>query len=129
MSLSLDIRRNRLLVIRDAIDAGGGGFLHILDGAEPDDTPPLLIISLPEPCFELHATDASMTLSVEGNVAVGGIPTRARFLDGSGTVCWALSAGLPGSGATLIISDGQPTPGSTMYVGGVVTVSGTVLEP
>lgn len=127
MSLALPTLRRRLLVVRDDIDAAGGGAVEIhADGGGP----PLAIIALPVPCMSVHATDAQMALSaVVGYVALGGVPTWARFVDGDGVEVFLCSAGLPGSGAQLIVTDGKPTPSHTLYVGGEITLSGEFTEP
>lgn len=123
----MSTRRKRLLVVRDDIDAAGGGAVEIhADGGGA----PLLIVALPVPCMALHATEAQMTLvALVGYVSLSGVPTWARFVDGDGVEVFSCSAGLPGSGAQLIITDGKPTPSNTLYVGGEVTISGEFVEP
>ena len=133
MSASIEIRRDRLLAIRNRIDADGGGALHIFGSATPPHggasaEPPLFIVNLGAVSFELHATEASMSLAVEGNVAISGSPTWARFVDGSGYACMDLAAGLPGSGAPVTISNGEDPPALQMYVGGVVSVACSIAE-
>lgn len=126
MTLALPTRRRRLLAVRDDIDAAGGGAVEIhADGGGP----PLLIAVLPVPCMSLHATDAQMVLgALVAYVSLGGLPTWARFVDGDGVEVFRCSAGLPGSGAQLIVTDGKPTPSHTLYVGGEVTISGEFTE-
>lgn len=134
MSLSLDARRARLLAIRDKIDAGGGGALHLYGGAQPGmgaaaAAPPLLIVALGAVSFELHATEASMALTASGHVAISGVPTWARFVDGSGLPVMDLPAGLPGSGAPVVVSDGEDPPSRQLWTGGLVNVSASIAEP
>lgn len=134
MSLSLAARRARLLAIRDLIDAGGGGLLHAYGYAPPPmgtaaTEAPLMTAVLAPVSFELHATDASMTLTVETNVAVAGSPMWVRFVDGAGVPIMDLAAGLPGSGLPAIITDGQDPPSAQMWVGGVATITCSIAEP
>jgi hypothetical protein len=134
MSLSLAARRARLLAIRDLIDAGGGGLLHAYGYAKPPTgtaatEAPLMTAMLPAVSFELHATDATMSLTVETNVAVAGSPEWVRFVDGSGLPIMDLAAGLPGSGLPAIITDGQDPPSAQMWVGGVATITCGIAEP
>lgn len=133
MGLSLAVRRAKLSLVRDAMLANGGGALHLYGGVYPGQgaasaEPPLLIRSLSAGDVPMHATDAYMSINVEANVALSGIPTWARFVDGVGTPVYDCSAGLPGSGAVLSVSDGQPAPSAAMYPGGVVTLSIELVE-
>lgn len=128
MGFPLYIRRAQLLDVLARILAEGGGALHVYGSVYPGPEaesadPPLMIRSLTASDFAVHATDAYMLLSAEGNVSLSGTPTWARFVDGSGNTVYDTSAGLPGSGAQLIVSDGQTPPGAAMYPGGVVTLS------
>jgi hypothetical protein len=134
MSLSLAVRRARLAALASAIDAEGGGALHMYGSARPpmggaSAEPPLLIAALGLPAFEVHATDASMSFELEVNVAVSGQPVWARFVNGAGVAVMDLSVGLPGSGAQVIVSNGQPVPSAMMYPGGLVTVTCLITEP
>lgn len=136
MSLALATRRRRLLTVRDDIDAHGGGALHIHGGAQasnPEEAAagsPLAIIALDVPSMSLHATDAQLVLSATvGYAALSGVPTWARFVDGNGTPVFDCTAGLPGSGATLIVTDGKVPAGNTIYVGGEITATATFTEP
>lgn len=128
MGLSLTTRRARLALVRDAILANGGGAVHIYGNAYPGQDaespePPLMIRALSAADIPVHATDAYMSINVEANVALSGVPAWARFVDGAGTPVYDCSAGLPASGSVLIVTNGQPTPSSAMYPGGVVTLS------
>lgn len=128
MGYPLYIRRAQVLDIRDRILASGGGAVHVYGsvypGTEEDSADaPLVIRSLAASDLVMHATDAYMLIEVEANVAVSGMATWARFVDGTGATIYDASAGLPGSGAQLIVSDGQDPPGAAMYPGGVVTMS------
>lgn len=136
MSLATPTRRAKLLAVRDSIDAAGGGALHIYGGVkplsadQPADGSPLAIIALAVPSMSLHATQAQMVLSATvGYVALSGVPTWARFVDGNGLPVLDCAAGLPGSGAPLTVTDGKAAPSSTLYVGGEITVSMTFVEP
>lgn len=126
MSFALPTRRRRLLAVRDDIDAAGGGAVEIhANGGGP----PLLIVALPVPCMSLHATEAQMTLVAQvGYVSLSGVPTWARFVDGDGVEVFQCPAGLPGSEAPMIVTDGKVPAGNMLYVGGEVTISGTFTE-
>ena len=133
MSLVLSIRRARLQLVRDAIDVSGGGTLQVFGGVQPStggapDSSPLLIVALGVVSFEMDATDALMSMSLEVNVAVTGLPTWARFSDGAGDAVMDLVAGMAGSGAPVTITDGQDPPSSQMYSGGVVSVNCVIDE-
>ena len=143
MGLSLVVRRARLLLVRDAILANAGGMLHIYGSTYPGQgaasaEPPLLIRTIgasdlvvhatDASDLVVHATDASMSLEVEGNVALSGLPTWARFVDGAGTPVYDCTAGAPGSGAALIVSNGEPVPSSALYPGGLATATITFVE-
>lgn len=135
MSLSTAAKRARLLAIRDLIDANGGGALQLFDDIIPA-TPetaapgsPIVIVALNSVSFTLHTTDASMSLvEVVGYASQAGLITWGRFVDGSGVGVYDAPAGAPGSGAPIIVTDGQPTPSAQVYVGGEVTVNGTFSE-
>lgn len=127
MALPLHILRARLLDIRDRILASGGGALHIFGNVYPgvesaSAEPPLVIRALGESDLVVHATAALMTINAEANAALTGTPSWARFVDGAGDTVYDCSAGLPGSGAQLIVSDGQDPPAANIYPGGVLTL-------
>jgi hypothetical protein len=135
MSLALVARRARLLALRSTIDANGGGAAHLHSGSmtssaeEAPATPPLCIVALAATSYALHATEASMSLvPVQGFAAVSGQPTFARLVDGAGNGVALLTAGPPGSGAQLIVTDGQDPPSAQMYVGGEVNLTHTFTE-
>ncbi|MDP2262690.1 MAG: hypothetical protein Q8K24_05975 [Hydrogenophaga sp.] len=131
MSASLATRRACLLAERDMLDAGGGGALHLYGGTmEPNpetaaSSAPLVIVALPVPAFQLHPTAAQMTLSAQGNAALAGQVTWARFVDGEGNPVRDCTAGPPGSGAQVIVTDGKTPPSALVYTGGEVTVTVT----
>ena len=136
MSLALRTRRNRLLALRADIDGAGGGALWLLDGAmapNPETAPgaaPVAIIALAEVSFEMHATAAEMSLvPAVGYAARAGQPTWARYVDGAGVAVYDCPAGPPGSGAELIVTDGNVPPSAQMYTGGEVTATHTITEP
>jgi hypothetical protein len=131
MTLRKSTRRARLLVVRDDILAAGGGALHIHDGtivATPEEAPasaPLVIVVLDAAAFDVHPTEPIFTVAAQGFVAVSGQPTWCRFVDGAGNAVLIRTAGLPGSGAQVIVTDGKVPAGSALYVGGECNVSGT----
>lgn len=136
MSLSLATRRSRLLALRGAIDAAGGGALHLYGGAmaATPETPaadaPLVIIALAVPSFALHATSAQIDLvPAQGFASLAGIITWGRYVDGSGAAVYDCTAGPPGSGAELIVTDGATPPTAQVYSGGEVNVTHTITEP
>lgn len=136
MSLSLHTRRARLLAVRSAVDAAGGGALHLHGGTQPSGPEvaapdaPLVIVVLAATSFELHATAASMSLvPAQGFAALGGVVTWGRYVDGTGASVYDCAAGLPGSGAELIITDGATPPTAQVYSGGEVNVTHTIIEP
>lgn len=135
MSLSTKGKRARLLAIRDLVDANGGGSLQLFGGiiAETPETPadaqPLAIVALDAVSFDLHPTAASMTLiEAVGNASQSGLITWGRFVDGNGEAIFDALAGTPGSGAPIIVTDGQVPPSAAVYIGGEVTVNGEFVE-
>lgn len=134
MAFPLAIRRARLLDVRSRILANGGGAVHIygnvypgVENASPD--APLVIHALTSANLVMHPTDALLTFVGEANAALNGSPTWARFVDGAGSTVYDCTAGLPGSGAALIVSDGETPPGANFYVGGVVAFNSAFAEP
>lgn len=133
MALPLNILRARLLDIRARILAHGGGALHIFGGIYPgvglsSASAPLVIRGLTEEDLVVHETAASLTINAEANAALTGTPTWARFVDGEGATVYDCSAGLPGSGAQLIVSDGQDPPAANIFPGGVLTLAIELVE-
>lgn len=135
-ALSLHTRRARLLAVRSAIDANGGGALHLHGGtqvsgpdvAAPD--APLVIVALAATSFELHPTEASMSLvPAQGFAALAGVVTWGRYVDGTGDAVYDCTAGPPGSGAELIVTDGATPPTAKVYSGGEVNITHTLTEP
>ena len=136
MSLSLATRRARLLAVRSAIDAAGGGALHLHGGsmvADPETAAPdapLVDVPLAATSFALHATLAQMDLvPAQGFAASAGYVTWGRYVDGAGTPVYDCTAGPPGSGAELIVDDGAVVPTAQVYTGGEVNVTHTLTEP
>lgn len=135
MSLSLAARRARLVALRDLIDAEGGGALHAFAAPQPpmggaSETAPLVIAALGPVSFELHATEASMQfVDIEVHVALSGVPAWVRFVNGAGVAVMDLLAGLPGSGAPVIITDGADPPSLQLRTGGVAKFSCSMIEP
>lgn len=136
MSLSLVVRRARLLDVRDAVDAGGPGVLQLCDG-EPASTPEadpgaavIVAVPLASVSFTLHSTDASMSLvPAQGYASRMGTPTWARLVSAGGSGVYVGTAGPPGSGAAFIVTNGDEPPSAQMYTGGEVNVTATFLEP
>jgi hypothetical protein len=136
MSLSLHTRRARLLAVRDRIDNDGPGALQLHGGTKAD-TPedaavdaPLVTIPLAATSFALHATAAQMDLvPAQGFAAAAGVITWGRYVDGTGAAVYDVTAGPPGSGAELIVSDGATPPTANVYTGGEVNVTHTITEP
>ena len=136
MSLSLSVRRARLLTLRSAIDANGGGELHLHGGtmaASPETAPgaaALVVIPLAATSFTLHATAAQLDLvPAQGFADSAGYVTWGRYVDGAGTAVYDCTAGPPGSGADLIVTDGAVVPSAQVYTGGEVNLTHTVTEP
>jgi len=131
--MTLAARRDLLLDLRARIDADGGGALQLFAGTMTDDaeaTPPaapLAILALAVPSFVLDPTEALMTLAqAQGNASVAGQVTWARFVSGSGSGVLLMTAGPPGSGAELIVTDGRTPPTAQVYTGGVITVDASI---
>lgn len=136
MSLALRTRRNWLLALRADIDGAGGGALWLLDGSmadNPETAPsasPVAIIALAPVSFEMHSTAVQMDLvPAVGHAARAGQPTWGRYVDGDGVAVYDCPAGPPGSGAELIVTDGQEPPSAQMYTGGEITVTHTITGP
>ena len=136
MSLALATRRARLLAVRDAIDANGGGALHLHAGTmEPNpetaaSSPPLVIVALAPVSFVMHAGAAQMDLvPAQGHAALSGQVTWARYVDGAGNPVSDHTAGPPGSGAQIVVTDGATVPTAQVYTGGEINVTHTVSEP
>lgn len=134
MSLSLLVRKARLQVLADRIDAFGGGAVQLYalpmaDEPEADPAgPPLAIVALAVPCGYVADALGLATLSLEdvvGNASAGGTVGWARFVNGAGTAVYDALAGLPGSGRPVIVTDGQPVPTATLYAGGEVQITAT----
>ena len=51
------------------------------------------------------------------------------MVDGAGVAVYDCTAGPPGSGAELIVTDGNVPPSAQMYTGGEVTATHTITEP
>lgn len=134
MSLSLAARRARLLVVRDAIISTGTGALWLIDGAmasSPEAAASgnvLAVIELTAAEFTVHATDAELVVSAVGHAMASGQPTWGRYVDGNGDGVLDQTVGQPGSGAQIIITDGQPVPSSQVWVGGEITLTHTMTE-
>ncbi|MDO9148324.1 MAG: hypothetical protein Q7U52_11800 [Hydrogenophaga sp.] len=136
MSLALATRRARLLAVRGAIDNAGGGALHLHGGsmvANPETAAPavaLCVVPLAATSFALHATLAQLDLvPAQGFAASAGYVTWARYVDGAGTAVYDCTAGPPGSGAELIVTDGAVVPTAQVYTGGEINVTHTITEP
>lgn len=135
MSLSLATYRARLLQVRDAILANDGGFIYYLNGAMADSpsdalvVTPLAILPLDIDSFTLHATLAELLIETTGNAATSGEPTWIRFADGDGVGILDLTAGPPGSGANVILTDEADPPTALIWTGGEITFSYLLVDP
>lgn len=136
MSLSLLTRQDRLLALRSRIDANGGGAVHLY-AAPTIDSPetaaaaaPLAIVALSVPCgaigVDLNGLATLAITPAVGNAAANGTVAWARYVDGAGTGVYDSLAGLPGSGAPVIITDGQAIPSANLFVGGEVQVNAAI---
>lgn len=133
MSSSTVALRAGLLALRDLIDANGGGALWLFTdepmAVSPEAAPvgaPAAIIVLDPVSFVMHATAASMTCTAVGNASVSGSVTWGRFVDGSGTGVDDRTAGPPGSGAQIIVTDREPVPSAVIWSGGEIAVEYTM---
>jgi len=57
------------------------------------------------------------------------IRVEGTVIDGAGTPVYDCTAGPPGSGAELIVTDGAVVPTAQVYTGGEVNVTHTITEP
>jgi hypothetical protein len=133
MALTLPARRARLVALRDLIDAQGGGALHVFAAPQPAVGapalgPPLLIMALGPVSFELDPAEAQMVATATGHVAISGLPAWVRFVSGAGAPVLDLPAGLPGTGAAVVITDGQDPPSLQLWTGGEATATVTLTE-
>lgn len=135
MSLNLAVRRARLLAVRDAILAHGDGAVWYLDGViapSPDaaiSATPLAILVLTSGSFTLHPTAAEMLIESLGNASSSGQPTWVRFVDALGAGVLDRTAGPPGSGAQVIVTDDQDPPTAQIWTGGEIDFSHTLTDP
>lgn len=133
MSFGLATRRSNLLHTRGLIDAEGGGAALFFNTTMPADASadpggsPLAIVALEEVSCVLDDTLAVMGIvPVVGNAAAAGIPTWCRIVDGAGVGIGDFTAGPPGSGAVVIVVNGEDPPTAQMFTGGEITVTGTI---
>jgi hypothetical protein len=117
-SLSLIGRKGQMSGLRTALDLGGAGLLFYpnLPPAEPDiATGELLLatLTLASPCGALGQSGtapdplfATLTITTPRVAAVSatGVVGWVRFVNGAGDGFLDLLAGLPGSGAPVIVS-------------------------
>lgn len=136
MSFGLATRRSVLLHTRDLIDAEGGGSFLFFNTAIPPDASsdpggsPLAIVAAEEVSCVLDETLAVLTIvPVVGNAAAAGIPTWCRIANGAGVGVGDFTAGPPGSGAVVIVTNGEDPPSAQLFTGGEVTVTGTIAFP
>lgn len=128
-------RRARLLAVRDAILAHGDGAVWYLDGGmapSPDAAitiTPLATLPLTSDSFTLHPTDAELLIETLGNASSSGQPTWVRFVDGTGMGVLDRTAGPPGSGAQVIVTDDQDPPTAQIWTGGEIDFSHTLTDP
>ena len=132
MSLALATRQKRLTVVRADIDTSGPGALHLhaLPVAEPPTSAPLAVLPLALPCgvMDVDANNfARLSLApVTANALASGAVGWGRYVDGAGVLVLTALAGLPGSGAPIIVTDGQQPPSASVFVGGQVKVLSAV---
>jgi hypothetical protein len=132
MSFSLATRMACMGARRNQMDASGGGAAHVYAlpmPAKPEDAPsssPLAIVALALPCGVISASAglALLTLTpVVGFAAGSGVAGWVRFVDGSGVAVYDALAGLPGSNAPVILTDGKPEPSMQFFAGGEVQIA------
>lgn len=133
MGLSVSAKRARLLAFRDVILAHGDGAIWYLTGtiAPTPETvvalTPHAVLPLTADSFELHATAAEMLVTSEGNATAAGITTWVRFVDANGDGIRDMTAGVPGSGAQVIVTDGETPPSAQVWTGGEITFTHTLI--
>lgn len=136
MSLGLSARRSVLLHIRSLIDEAGGGSFMLFNttmASDPADAPggdPLAIVAAEEVSCVMDETLAIMTIApVVGNAALSGTPTWCRIANGAGVGVADFTAGPPGSGAVVIVTNEEDPPTAQLFTGGELTISGTIAFP
>jgi hypothetical protein len=136
MSFGLSARRSVLLHIRGLIDAEGGGSLSFFDTSMPSDSSAdpggaaLAVVALEEVSCVLDDTEAVLTIvEVVGNASAAGFPSWCRFSNGGGAGVGDFPVGPPGSGAPIIVTNGEDPPSHQFYTGGEITVMGTIPFP
>lgn len=135
MSLGLSMRRFLLGGLRDRLSASGDPYLEIYTGTIAPDaesapgSSPILVATFAAPAFALDPVLAEMVASGLGYGLTSGLPTWARLVAGDGVPVDVYTAGLPGSGAQVTITDNKPVPSNHVYIGGELTVSLTLVYP
>lgn len=128
--LSLIARKAELLGLRDALDAGGAALLFYPNTptALPDDTTTEVLIgainlAVPSGAIGQSGTLATLTLTTPqvAPAANTGLIGWARLVDGAGNGFLNLLAGLPGSGAPVIVNTLQ------VYAGGEIQLLSCVI--
>lgn len=136
MSLSLSARTARMLAFSNAIDASGGGAVHLYGSNQPDSPEiaafdaPLAIVALAVPCGGVDVSDEGLvrlTLThVSGVAAQAGVARWGRIVDGAGNALYDAPAGLPEAALPFVVTDGRPTPSAQFYAGGAVNIVSAV---
>ena len=126
--LGLQAARDVLTLVRDRLNAGGAWQLFAGTPADTEaSATPLATVPIEPNTAALHATLARLQLApVVGYASASGVPAWARAVDSAGRTVLQTSAGAPGSGAGVIVSDGSTSAAVTLFVGGELTVSATV---
>lgn len=129
ISIAPEVIEDRLRALPRALDSGGGaGYLHIYTspapvtaGGEPPQESVLLCgLALPYPSVTTYA-DGVLSLTPSSSpvmATVTGECAWARFTTHQGLWVADLDIGLSGSGAALVLHNGQSPPSLMLYAGG-----------
>ncbi|MFN3493830.1 MAG: hypothetical protein ACK40L_04925 [Hydrogenophaga sp.] len=136
MSFGLATRRSTLLYILSLIDGEGPASVDLFDTTIPSDSSadpggdPLASVELAAVSCAIDETLAVLNIiEAVGNAAAAGIPTWARFRNALGVGVGDFTAGPPGSGAVVIVTNGEDPPTAQLFTGGEVNITGTIAFP